>query len=112
MTRTDNGKSARVRSRRWGSMPPIIGNARCIVGEIRNKIRNAAQGLKGKIKGSSGRATGDRSLQAKGKTDRAKAKTKKLAGARRRPPALATFSLMKWCRQTRCPVASPTVISG
>jgi uncharacterized protein YjbJ (UPF0337 family) len=49
------------------------------MGEIRNKIRNAAQDVKSKIKGSSGRATGDRSLQAKGKTDRAKAKTKKSA---------------------------------
>ena len=49
------------------------------MGEIRNKIRNAAQDVKGKIKGSSGRAVGDRSLQAKGKTDRAKAKTKKSA---------------------------------
>ena len=49
------------------------------MGEIRNKIRNAAQDVKGKIKGSFGRPTGDRSLQAKGKTDRAKAKTKKSA---------------------------------
>jgi uncharacterized protein YjbJ (UPF0337 family) len=49
------------------------------MGEIRNKIRNAAQDVKSKIKGSSGRATGDRSLQAKGKADRTKAKTKKSA---------------------------------
>lgn len=47
------------------------------MGEIRNKVRNVAQQVKGKVKGSTGRATDNRSLQAKGKADRAKAKTKK-----------------------------------
>jgi uncharacterized protein YjbJ (UPF0337 family) len=47
------------------------------MGEIRDKLRNAVQQLKGRIKGSTGRATGDRSMQAKGKADRAKATAKK-----------------------------------
>jgi uncharacterized protein YjbJ (UPF0337 family) len=47
------------------------------MGEIRDKLRNAAQQLKGRIKGTTGRATGDRSMQGKGKADRAKAKAKK-----------------------------------
>jgi uncharacterized protein YjbJ (UPF0337 family) len=50
-----------------------------MMGEIRNKMRTAAQQVKGKVMGSSGRATGDRLLQAKGKADQAKAKTKKSA---------------------------------
>ncbi|HEY4398827.1 MAG TPA: CsbD family protein, partial [Acidimicrobiia bacterium] len=37
------------------------------------------QQAKGKAKESTGRATGNRSLKNKGKTDRAKAKTKKAA---------------------------------
>ena len=47
------------------------------MGELRNKMRNVAQQVKGRFKGSTGRATGDRSLQAKGKADGVKAKTKK-----------------------------------
>jgi uncharacterized protein YjbJ (UPF0337 family) len=49
------------------------------MGEIRNKMGNAAQQVKGKVKRSTGRATGNRSVQAKGTADRAKAKTKKSA---------------------------------
>jgi uncharacterized protein YjbJ (UPF0337 family) len=52
---------------------------RVVMGEVRNKARNAAQHAKGKAKESTGRATGNRSLKTKGKTDRAKAKTKKAA---------------------------------
>jgi uncharacterized protein YjbJ (UPF0337 family) len=50
-----------------------------IMGEIRDKMRNAVQQVKGKVKGSTGRATGNRSVQAKGKADQAKAKTNKSA---------------------------------
>ena len=46
-------------------------------GGIRDKARNTAQQAKGKVKGKTGKATRNRSLQSKGKTDRAKAKTKK-----------------------------------
>jgi uncharacterized protein YjbJ (UPF0337 family) len=49
------------------------------VGEIRDKTRNTAQDAKGKVKAKSGRATGNRSKQARGKADQAKAKTKKAA---------------------------------
>ena len=49
------------------------------MGEARNKARNTAQQVKGKAKESGGRMTGNRSLQAKGKADKTKAKVKKSA---------------------------------
>jgi uncharacterized protein YjbJ (UPF0337 family) len=47
------------------------------MGEMRDKTRNAAQDAKGRVKKATGKATGNRSLEAKGKTDQAKAKVKK-----------------------------------
>ena len=45
--------------------------------QVRNKARNAAQSAKGKVKEATGKATGNKKLQAKGKTDQAKASVKK-----------------------------------
>ncbi len=45
--------------------------------ELRDKSRNVAQSAKGKTKEAAGKATGNRKLEAKGKTDQAKAKVKK-----------------------------------
>ena len=49
------------------------------MGEVRDKARNTAQQAKGKMKEKTGKATRNRPMQAKGKSDRAKAKTKKAA---------------------------------
>jgi uncharacterized protein YjbJ (UPF0337 family) len=46
------------------------------MGEIRDKARNTAQEMKGKVKEAAGRATDDESLEAKGKTDQAKSNLK------------------------------------
>ena len=45
--------------------------------EIRNKARNATQGVKGNTKVVAGKATGNRRLRAKGRADQAKSKVKK-----------------------------------
>jgi uncharacterized protein YjbJ (UPF0337 family) len=45
--------------------------------EVRNKARNATQGVKGKTKQAAGKATGNDRLRAKGKADEAKSKVKK-----------------------------------
>ena len=41
-----------------------------------NKVKNKGQAAKGKVKEVTGRATGDRSLEAKGKGERASANLK------------------------------------
>lgn len=48
------------------------------MGELHDKARNVAQDAKGKAKKATGRATGDRSLQAEGHGDQAKASAKSL----------------------------------
>jgi len=47
------------------------------MGEVRDKSRNAAQDVKGKVKEAAGRATGNDRLKNKGKTDQKKASAKK-----------------------------------
>jgi uncharacterized protein YjbJ (UPF0337 family) len=47
------------------------------MGEVRNKSRNAAQDVKGKVKEAAGKATGNDRLKNKGKTDQKKASVKK-----------------------------------
>ena len=47
------------------------------MGEIKNKSRNAAQSVKGKVKEAAGKATGNDRLENKGKTDQKKASVKK-----------------------------------
>ena len=44
--------------------------------EIRDKARNKAQQVKGKVKESTGRTAGDRDLEVKGRTDRKKGNAK------------------------------------
>jgi uncharacterized protein YjbJ (UPF0337 family) len=65
--------------RAWQHASELDSKEWVAMGEVRNKARNAAQQAKGKAKESTGRATGNQSLKAKGKADRAKAKTKKAA---------------------------------
>lgn len=45
--------------------------------QARDKARNTGQSAKGKMKEIAGLTTGNRKLEAKGKTDQAKAKVKK-----------------------------------
>ena len=47
------------------------------MGEMRDKARNAAQDVKGKVKEATGATTGNRRLERKGKTDQTKASAKK-----------------------------------
>jgi len=47
------------------------------MGEVRNKSRNAAQDVKGKVKGAAGQATGNDRLKSKGKIDQKKAVAKR-----------------------------------
>src|SRR4051794_25312081 len=48
-----------------------------LMGEARDKSRNASQDVKGKAKEAAGKVTGNRKLEGKGKTDQAKASAKK-----------------------------------
>jgi uncharacterized protein YjbJ (UPF0337 family) len=43
---------------------------------VKNKVKNTAQAAKGKVKERTGKATGDRSMQARGKAERASGKLK------------------------------------
>jgi uncharacterized protein YjbJ (UPF0337 family) len=47
------------------------------MGEARDKSRNAAQNVKGKVKEAAGKATGNDRLAHKGKADQKKASVKK-----------------------------------
>jgi len=48
-----------------------------VMGAVRNKSRNAAQDVKGKVKETAGKATGNDRLKNKGKADQTKAGAKK-----------------------------------
>jgi uncharacterized protein YjbJ (UPF0337 family) len=51
------------------------------VSETKTHVKNAAETTKGRLKAATGKALGDRKLQAKGKVEEAKGKTKQ-AGQR------------------------------